>query len=172
MTDRRVDGFFYGLYMDLEILREAGVAPASPRRAYVDDFALRIGQRATLLPSAGARAYGMLYAVTHAELDRLYTAPGLEHYRPEAVIAHPLGGTPTPALCYNLREALRPRSEIRTTRSVCGARSPSSSFRRTTSRPWSERARAAASGDARPAGACTPPASARRSVAPPRRRDP
>jgi hypothetical protein len=60
MTDRRVDGFFYGLYMDLEILREAGVAPASPRRAYVDGFALRIGQRATLLPSAGARAYGKL----------------------------------------------------------------------------------------------------------------
>jgi hypothetical protein len=28
----------------------------------------------------------------HPELDRLYTAPGLEHYRPEAVIAHPLGG--------------------------------------------------------------------------------
>jgi hypothetical protein len=109
MTERRVDGFFSGLYMDLEILRQAGVAPASPRRAYVDGFALRIGQRATLLPSAGVRAYGMLYAVTHAELDRLYTAPGLEHYRPEAVIAHPLGGTPTPALCYNLREAPRPQ---------------------------------------------------------------
>jgi hypothetical protein len=109
MTDRRVDGFFYGLYMDLEILREAGVAPASPRRAYVDDFALRIGQRATLLRSAGARAYGMLYAVTHTELDRLYTAPGLEHYRPEALIAHPLGGPPTPALCYNLGEAPRPQ---------------------------------------------------------------
>jgi hypothetical protein len=109
MTDRRVDGFFYGLYMDLEILREAGVTPASPRRAYVSDFALRIGHRATLVPSAGARVYGMLYALTHAELDRLYTAPGLEHYRPEAVAAHPLGGTPTPALCYNLSEAPRPQ---------------------------------------------------------------
>ena len=107
MSDRRIDGFFYGLYMDLEILREAGVAPSNPRRAYVDDFVLRIGQRATLLPSAGGRAYGMLYALTHAELERLYTAPGLEHYRPEAVLALPLGGTPTPALRYNLREAPR-----------------------------------------------------------------
>src|SRR4029453_15468417 len=156
MTDRRVDGFFYGLYMDLEILREAGVAPASPRRAYVDDFALRIGQRATLLPSAGARAYGMLYAVTHGGLDRLYTAPGLEHYRPEALIAQPLRRRrPSATTCTKRRG---PRSEIRTTRSVCGARSPSSSFRRSTSRPWRERARAGASGDARPAGACTPPA--------------
>ena len=108
MSDRRVDGFFYGLYMDVDVLREAGVKPQNPRRAYVDDFALRIGQRATLLPSAGARAYGMLYALTHTELERLYTAPGLESYRPEAVLAHPLSAAPTPALCYNLREAPRP----------------------------------------------------------------
>jgi hypothetical protein len=108
MSERRVDAFFYGLFMDLEILREAGVAPVNPRRAYVDDFALRIGQRATLLPSAGARAYGMLFALTHPELDRLYAAPGLEEYRPEAVLAQPLEGMPTPALCYNLREAPAP----------------------------------------------------------------
>jgi hypothetical protein len=108
MSDRRIDAFFYGLFMDLDILREGGVAPVNPRRAYVDDFALRIGQRATLLPSAGARAYGMLFALTHSELERLYAAPSLEQYRPEAVLAQPLEGTPAPAVCYNLREAPRP----------------------------------------------------------------
>ena len=108
MSDRRIDAFFYGLFMDLEILLEAGVAPINPRRAYVDEFALRIGQRATLLPSAGARAYGMLFALTHSELDRLYAAPGLERYRPEAILAQPLEGRPTPALCYNLSEAPGP----------------------------------------------------------------
>ena len=105
MSERRIEAFFYGLYMDLDVLREAGVVPAAPRQAYVDDFALRIGRRATLLPAAGARAYGMLYTVTHDELDRLYTAPGLEHYRPEAVLAHPLDSASVPALCYNLRDA-------------------------------------------------------------------
>ena len=108
MSERRIDAFFYGLFMDLDVLREAGVTPVNPRRAYVDDFALRIGQRATLLPSAGARAYGMLFAVTRSELDRLYSAPGLEHYRPEAVLAQCLEGTPAPALCYTLREAPTP----------------------------------------------------------------
>ncbi len=108
MAERRIDGFFYGLYMDADLLRESKVEPVNPRRAYVDDFALRIGQRATLLPSAGARAYGMLMALTHAELERLYTAPGLEQYRPEAVLAQPLDGAPVPALCYNLREAPAP----------------------------------------------------------------
>jgi hypothetical protein len=108
MSDRRLDAFFYGLFMDVDVLRESSVVPINPRRAHVDDFALRIGQRATLLPSSGARAYGMLIALTHQELERLYTAPGLEHYRPEAVLAHPLEGTPVPALCYNLREAPGP----------------------------------------------------------------
>lgn len=50
----------------------------------------------------------MVFALTHSELERLYTAPGLEHYRPEAVLAQPLEGTAVPALCYNLRAAPRP----------------------------------------------------------------
>ena len=104
MNERRVDGFFYGLFMDLDVLRNSGVAPASALRAYVDDFALRIGNRATLVPSPGARAYGMLIALTHSELQRLYSAPGLEPYRPEAVLARPFDGGSIPALCYNLVE--------------------------------------------------------------------
>lgn len=108
MSDRHIDAFFYGLFMDQEILRDAGVEPINPRRAYVEEFALRIGQRATLVPSVGARAYGMLFALTHPELDKLYAAPGLEQYRPEAILVQPLEGTPTPALCYNLREAPQP----------------------------------------------------------------
>jgi hypothetical protein len=44
----------------------------------------------------------MLIGLTHAELDRLYSAPGLEQYRPEPVIAQLIGGSAIPALCYNL----------------------------------------------------------------------
>ncbi len=108
MSERRVDAFFYGLFMDMDLLRASGVAPGNPRRAAVDGYALRIGRRATLWPADGARVYGVLASLTHADLDRLYTAPGLERYRPEAVLAHPFEGAPTPALCYNLREAPRP----------------------------------------------------------------
>ena len=85
MTERRIDGFFYGLFMDVDVLRNSGVAPADPRHAHVDHFALRIGERATLVPSSGARSYGMLIALTHSEFDRLYGAPGLDQYRPEAL---------------------------------------------------------------------------------------
>ena len=104
----RVDAFFYGLFVDEDVLRDGGVAPVHPRKAFVDGFALRIGRRATLLPAPGARVYGMLFALTHAELERLYAGPGLERYRPEAVLARTLDGSATPALCFNLPDAPGP----------------------------------------------------------------
>ena len=108
MDPRQIDVFFYGLFMDAEVLRQAGTNPSNFRRAYVVDFALRISQRATLVPSPGARAYGMLIALTHADLKLLYSAPGLEAYRPEAVVARPFEGEAVPALCYNLVQAPEP----------------------------------------------------------------
>jgi hypothetical protein len=109
MSERRVDGFFYGLFMDVAVLRSSGVEPADPRPAYVDNFTLRIGNRATLVATPGARAYGMLIALTHSELDHLYRAADLDQYRPEAVVARLMeGGGSVPALCYNL--VLEPRA--------------------------------------------------------------
>ena len=108
MGPRQVIGFYYGLFMDARVLREAGTEPSDFRRAYVEDFALRIGRRATLVPAPRARAYGMLIALTHSELDQLYGGQGLEDYRPEAVMAHPLEGEVVPALCYNLPRAPEP----------------------------------------------------------------
>ena len=111
MSERRVDTFFYGLFMDKDILAESKVFPLDARHAYVDHFELRIGQRASLVPASGQRAYGMLFALTFSELQALYGAPGLDQYRPEAVLAHGLRGGHWPALCYNLPEA--PRAEER-----------------------------------------------------------
>jgi hypothetical protein len=50
----------------------------------------------------------MVYALTHDDLNQLYGTPGLEDYRPEAVTAQVIDGTPLPALCYNLLEAPAP----------------------------------------------------------------
>lgn len=105
---KRVDGFFYGLFMDEEILRDHQIIPENPRPAYVEDFALIIGNRATLVPTPSARAYGMIYALTHDEMGRLYSGPGLKLYRPEAVIARSLEQGDFPAMCFNLEEAPGP----------------------------------------------------------------
>ena len=108
MSSRRIDAFFYGLYMHPRVLRDAGAEPANLRRARVKDFGLRLGQRATLVPAPGEHAWGMLVSLTQAELERLYGAPGLEGYRPEAVVAHTDAGEALPALCYNLLQAPEP----------------------------------------------------------------
>lgn len=108
---KRVDGFFYGLFMDAAILQDSGINAEKPRHAYVDGYQLVIGNRATLVPSPGARAYGMIFALAHHDLDQLYGAPGLEHYQPEAVLAQSLDGQCFPALCYNLLDPPCPGEE-------------------------------------------------------------
>jgi hypothetical protein len=102
MAPRRVNVFFYGLFMDADLLRTKNVSPTNIRCASVPGFRLRIGQRATLLRSDGARAYGMLMELAHAEIDVLYSEPSVSAYRPEAVIAELADGTAIPALCFNL----------------------------------------------------------------------
>ena len=47
MSARSIDVFFYGLFMDTELLRAKGVDPVNVRSACIPGFALRIGQRAT-----------------------------------------------------------------------------------------------------------------------------
>lgn len=47
-------------------------------------------------------------ALMPTELDGLYSAPGLEFYRPMKVVAQLLEGGAVPALCYNLVQAPEP----------------------------------------------------------------
>ena len=105
MTHQVIDVFFYGLFMDVRILRKNQGLSANPRRAYVEGFGIRIGDRATLVPDARSRSFGMLMGMTRAELDLLYSAPGLEDFRAEAVLAQVIDGPAVPALCYNLPTA-------------------------------------------------------------------
>jgi hypothetical protein len=102
MEPRRVTVFFYGLFMDAELLGSKGVHPANPRLACVPGFALRIGQRATLTPSAETSAYGVLMELTHSEVEKLYSEPSVSAYRPEAVVTQLSDGSYIPALCFNL----------------------------------------------------------------------
>jgi hypothetical protein len=99
---RRVDIFFYGLFMDADALRKKGLDPINIRRANVKGMALRLGDRATLVADPAGCVHGMLMALSHAQLDQLYTDPSVSAYRPEPVIAELADGAPVPALCFNL----------------------------------------------------------------------
>jgi hypothetical protein len=108
MSNRRADVFFYGLFMDPDLLRAEGFAPEDVELASVPGFALRVGQRAALVPDRTARAHGAVMSLTLSELERLYAGPGLQAYQPQAVLAHLASGGVVAALCYNLPEPQAP----------------------------------------------------------------
>ena len=100
--------FFYGLFMDADALRSLGAHPANVRPAAVPGYTIRIGSRATLVRDPGSSAYGVLMDLPRAEIDALYSGPGLEAYRPEPVVADTPDGGRIPALCFNLIAAPSP----------------------------------------------------------------
>lgn len=102
MDPHRISVFFYGLFMDIELLRSKGAHPANPRPACVHGFALRIGQRATLIPNVESSAHGIIMELSHGEIEQLYSEASVSAYRPEAVLAQLADGSFVPALCFNL----------------------------------------------------------------------
>ena len=99
---RRIDVFFYGLFMDDGLLREKDINPKDRRMASVDNFRLVIGNRATLVPCAKGTVHGVLFSLTHGEVDGLYSGDSVSAYRPEAVAVRLADGSLSPALCFNL----------------------------------------------------------------------
>jgi hypothetical protein len=102
MPSRAVDVFFYGLFMDEELLCERGLRPQRAELASVDGLALRIGRRAALVPDPSGRVHGVVVSLTLDELNHLYAEPSVQAYEPQAVLARLASGGLAAALCYNL----------------------------------------------------------------------
>ncbi|MBZ2167424.1 gamma-glutamylcyclotransferase family protein [Marinobacter sp. F4216] len=94
--------FFYGLYMDPEILRAKGVEPRNPRKAIAPGYRLRVGNLATLLRDESSRAAGIVYDLTHDEVSTLYWGGGLDTYVSEALTVETEAGDSLAVLCCNL----------------------------------------------------------------------
>jgi len=97
--------FFYGLFMDESLLASKGVRPTESAIGYVDGFVLHIGKRATLLPEANSRAYGVLMKITAEEVAALYSEQSVADYIAESVVVKLPGDIRVSAVCYNLPAA-------------------------------------------------------------------
>jgi|SRR5580704_3940979 hypothetical protein len=103
MTEPMIWTFFYGSYINRQVLREVNYVPEQLEVARLAGFDIRIRPRANLVRSDQQLVYGVLATATHSELGRLYQhAKDIlgEVYLPEAVIAQTLDGKVRPALCY------------------------------------------------------------------------
>ncbi len=102
MAEPRVWVFFYGSFINPDVLRGAGLVPDRVEVARLGGFDIVIRPLANLVRSDQHSVYGILVTATHAELGRLYDYARDKlggSYLPEAVLAE-TNGTGRPALCY------------------------------------------------------------------------
>ena len=94
--------FFYGLFMDERLLATKGIKPADVNLGFVDGYALRIGDRATLVRRPACRAYGAVMDIAASQATELYAEDSVADYLPEPVIVERSDGKQVEATCYNL----------------------------------------------------------------------
>ena len=94
--------FFYGLFMDENLLATKGIEPSEVEMGFVDDYGLRIGKRATLVRHPSNRVYGVMMDIAASDAAELYAEESVAGYLPEPVIVELMDGTRVEATCYNL----------------------------------------------------------------------
>ncbi len=104
--------FFYGLFMDLKLLKEKGFNPSNPVLAYVEGYGIRIGERASLVESENECAYGIIMSLDSDELEALYGEESVLDYVPEILIATISSNEEIEVTTYNLpREKLKGKNK-------------------------------------------------------------
>jgi len=100
--ERKAWTFFYGSFVNPQVLSNADVFPTDAQRERLDGWDIVIEPRATLRPSDECCVYGILAKVSHADLDKLYAKDwfGFGAYLPEAVNIAIDNGRYVPAMCY------------------------------------------------------------------------
>jgi hypothetical protein len=102
MGARPMAVFFYGLFMDPQVLERKGVRATDPKVARLEGYRLRIAARATLARDPAETVYGILTHVPADDLRRLYADASVRDYRPEAVRVTLGDGQGVEAVCYTL----------------------------------------------------------------------
>ncbi len=103
MKETEVWTFFYGSYINLDVLKEVDYFPRKYEVACLPGFDITIRPLANLVRSDQHTVYGIVATGTHAELARLYNhAENIlgGRYLPEAVLVRSLAGRWLPAFTY------------------------------------------------------------------------
>ena len=110
MAEPKVSTFFYGSYINRDVLRAVDLEPERLEVARLPGYDISIRPLANLVASDEHAVYGVLASTTHSELERLYrhareVLGGV--YLPHPVLVYTLAGQVEPALCY-IAPALTP----------------------------------------------------------------
>jgi hypothetical protein len=92
MAEPTVWTFFYGSFVNLDVLKQGGFVPKRYEVARLSGFDIRIQPLATLVRSDQHCVYGIVALGTHEQLRRLYSQEWLGTYLPEPVLVETLDG--------------------------------------------------------------------------------
>ncbi len=88
--------------MNKDVLIKNGVNPLNPRKGYLNDYTIKIGNRASLIPCKKEKAYGIIMTINDEELVTLYSEKSVADYIPEKVKIIMNNTESVIATCYNL----------------------------------------------------------------------
>jgi hypothetical protein len=84
MAEPTVWTFFYGSFINLDVLQQGGFVPEQYEVAKLNGFDIRIQPLATLVRSDQHCVYGIVASGTHEQLRRLYSQDWVGVYLPRA----------------------------------------------------------------------------------------
>ena len=100
MPEPKVWVFFYGSFINRDVLANGGFVPERVEVVRLGGFDIRMQPLANLVRSSERCVYGIACEATHAQLERLYDQEWVRSYKPEAVLVETADGRLLPALCY------------------------------------------------------------------------
>jgi hypothetical protein len=100
LTTESLNIFFYGSFMDLELLRTLGVVPKTFGKAELKNWSIAFSSMATLVQSEGDSVYGTIAELSRDEVRMLYTRDDLKHYSPVDIAVATERNKRVPAQCY------------------------------------------------------------------------
>jgi hypothetical protein len=101
-TSGQVEGFFYGLYMDPELLLSLGFRPAASRMARLESHELELKGSVKIVRKQGSTVWGILIKLPEKDLKAMYDFETTKAYRPEIVNVITNDGENIAVSCYNL----------------------------------------------------------------------
>ncbi|MEM6361415.1 MAG: hypothetical protein AAF348_18620 [Bacteroidota bacterium] len=70
---------------DRTILLQNGIEPSDPRKGYLNDYTLKIGNRASLIPHKNEKSFRIVVTVNNGAIHNLYAETSVVDYIPEEV---------------------------------------------------------------------------------------
>jgi hypothetical protein len=100
MAEPKVWTFYYGSFINLDVLKQVGYTPDRFAVARLSGFDIRIQPLANLVRSDRHSVYAIVALAAREELRRLYSQEWVGTYLPEPVLVETLEGKWRPAFSY------------------------------------------------------------------------